>query len=98
MARNLAIDALRKQSQTDTLETVSDTAADLPDYDRCLDLQSALHALPLPEREVIILHINGGLRFREIASIVSRPLGTVLWQYQHGLQNMRRKLEVKDEP
>lgn len=41
-------------------------------------LNSAIAALPLPYREVLILREIDGLSYREIADVISTPVGTVM--------------------
>ncbi len=60
-------------------------------------VQAALAALPLRERDVIALHYFGDLRFREIAKLARRPLGTVLWQARNALAKMKQLLENDHE-
>ncbi len=59
-------------------------------------VQAAVAALAPRERDVIAMRFYGGLTFREIAVIVRRPLGTVLWQSRNALEKMKRTL--KDTP
>ena len=89
-ARNLALDALRRRPR----ELDLDSLPDLPqtggsDPAQRLDLERALAALPLEERQLVVLHLNGGLKFRELALITGTPLGTVLWRYRKALAALR---------
>lgn len=92
MARNLAIDALRQKKVSDRLEEL-----DLParPYDPgCrVDLERAFAQLSLSERQAVVLHLCGGLTFREVVEITEQPLGTVLWHYRKALGKLRNILE-----
>ncbi|MBQ8509267.1 MAG: sigma-70 family RNA polymerase sigma factor [Clostridia bacterium] len=88
MARNLAIDALREKGDVDAFDEASEPAA-AEDAVEKLDLDAALARLTSEERQIVLLHIHGGLRFREVAAIVKEPLGTVLWRYRRALGQMR---------
>ena len=94
MARNLAIDGIR-QRQTLSLEDYEDTLQ-CNDTDPAgrLDIEAAMTALPSEQRQVVSLHLNGGLKFREIAQITDTPLGTVLWRYQKAIKRLQSLLEV----
>lgn len=48
-----------------------------------------MKTLPLQECQIVSLHINGELKFREIADMMGIPLGTVLWKYQKALGRLR---------
>lgn len=91
MARNLAIDALRQKQPCDPLEEHS-LQTD-PDPTVKLDLERAFARLTAGERQLVALHLSAGLTFREVASIVERPLGTVLWQYRKAIEKLRNTLD-----
>ena len=92
-ARNLALDALRRHPREAALEDcVHLPASQQVDWSSRLDLERALAALPLEERQLVILHLNGGLKFREIAQIMRIPLGTALWRYQKAIGRLRSSL------
>ena len=93
MAHNLAIDSIRKQKQAFTLE---DTDS-LPDHSvdcisQKIDVEEALLSLSERDRRIVTLHINGELKFQEIANIMAIPLGTVLWAYQKSIKQLQRVL------
>ena len=93
IARNLAIDGIRKQSQHVNLQDFEEILyRDPVDSAMKLDLEQAIQALSLIERQIITLHINGSLKFREIAAIVEIPLGTVLWRYRQAIDKLRSHL------
>ncbi len=52
----------------------------------------ALARLPVEQREAITLHLQGGLKFREIAAFQHVPLKTALSRYRGGLQKLRSSL------
>ena len=58
-------------------------------------IEQAMAQLPYPQREVIILHLQGGMRFRVIAESQSVSVNTVQSRYRYGLDKLRSLL--KDE-
>lgn len=56
-------------------------------------LTEALAEIPFEQREVIILHINGGMKFREIAAAQGVPISTVQGRYRYGLDKLRSVLQ-----
>jgi len=52
-------------------------------------LADALFQLPLEQRETIILHLNGGMKFKEIAEVQRIKLSTVQGRYRYGLDKLR---------
>ena len=95
MARNLAVDGMRKL-QPASLEDYEDTLqSNDPDAAERLDIEAAMLKLSGEERQIVALHLNGGLKFREIAQMTGTPLGTVLWRYQKAVKRLQSLLEVK---
>ena len=41
------------------------------------------------EKEVVLLHVVGDLKHREIAAILNKPLGTVTWTYNQAIKKLR---------
>ena len=95
MARNLAVDGVRKRKPTVDLEEAENCLYHpMPDLAQKMDVENALLMLPDRERQIVTLHINGELKFREIAGILVLPLGTVLWAYRKAIKQLRSILEV----
>ena len=94
-AGNLAVDHLRKNKHTVSLEDFGDTLY-APENDRSekLDIERALEKLEERERQIVTLHINGGFKFREIAEILEMPLGTAVWRYQKAVKRLRELLQA----
>ena len=91
MARNLAIDALRQRQPVESIE--EQQLYGEPDLGLKLDLEQAISRLTVEERQLVALHLSAGLTFREVAAIVERPLGTVLWQYRKTIEKLRVLLD-----
>ncbi|HUT28714.1 MAG TPA: sigma-70 family RNA polymerase sigma factor [Sedimentisphaerales bacterium] len=60
-------------------------------------LAQAMAQLPYQQREVIVLRITGGMKFREIARLQNVSANTVQGRYRYGLDKLRSVLndEVK---
>lgn len=52
-------------------------------------LTGALARLPIEQRETIVLHLNGGMKFKQIARMQGIPLSTVQGRYRYGLEKLR---------
>jgi len=91
IARNLAIDSMRKQPQHISLDDVSEiTHQPLNDFAQRMDIDNAMKSIPSQECQIVTLHVVGELKFREISEIVKIPLGTVLWKYQKAIAKLQR--------
>ncbi len=90
MAHNMALDALRKEPRHESLDELDELPSPADsDTEQRLDLEAALAKLTDAERQIVTLHINAGLKFREIAAITSSPIGTVMWRYNKALKRLR---------
>ncbi|KPK45042.1 MAG: hypothetical protein AMJ65_01130 [Phycisphaerae bacterium SG8_4] len=56
-------------------------------------LADALAQLPIEQRETIVLHLNGRMKFKEIASMQGIPISTVQGRYRYGLGKLRTILK-----
>ena len=56
-------------------------------------LTLALKELPIEQREVIVLHAQGEMRFRAIAKSLKVPLNTVKSRYRYGISKLRSSLK-----
>ena len=52
----------------------------------------ALIQLPYEQREVVLLHLQGGLTFKEVAELQGVSLSTAQGRYRYGLQKLRSML------
>lgn len=97
VARNMAIDFLRKNKRKVLLEEIDNSMVENPSNDNVegnviadISLREALDSLKKNEREVVNLKIMGGLTFQEIANILKTPIGTVTWRYRNAIEKLRR--------
>jgi RNA polymerase sigma-70 factor (ECF subfamily) len=58
-------------------------------------LVDALYQIPLEQRETIVLHLKGGMKFKEIAEMQRIPINTVQGRYRYGLEKLRKILGGK---
>jgi RNA polymerase sigma factor (sigma-70 family) len=63
------------------------------------NLAQALSTLPYEQREVLLLHLYSGLKFRTIAELENESISTIQGRYRYGLNKLRSLLngEVKNE-
>ena len=93
MARNLAIDGMRKQAQHVSFGEIEDTVGQpIDDIAMRMDIDDALKKLPPQECQIVTLHVIGELKFREISELLKIPLGTVLWQYQKAISKLQKMI------
>lgn len=97
IARNMAIDLLRKNRREIPVEDFADSVSENAsigdvegDVISDISLKAALDTLKPEEREIVNMKIMGELTFQEIADILRQPLGTVTWRYQNAIGKLRR--------
>jgi RNA polymerase sigma-70 factor (ECF subfamily) len=86
----------KKRSQTLTPEQVGPSPLDLSEPAQLIVcneelqlLSSALATLPHEQREVIVLHIHGQMRFKVIAKSLGISVNTVKGRYRYGIRKLR---------
>ena len=92
MARNLAIDALRKNVHIADQDGDGFADDEYPHIHLRMDLESALRKLPCDEREILTLHLNAELGFKDIAGIVGLSLPATYRKYRKALKHMQQEL------
>jgi len=55
-------------------------------------LRCHLASLPDEQREVIVLHVKAGLKFREIAELQQTTISTVQARYRYGIDKLRSSM------
>ena len=90
---NLHVDALRR-GRLDTVD-LDDSTPEIPvaaaQADRLIvrDLDAALAALPLEQREVLLLVGLEGMAYAEVAQALAIPIGTVMSRLSRGRERLR---------
>ena len=94
---NLRVDQLRRPGlSTSTSEDDyfdAPTRATQNDRLEVKDLESALARLPLAQREVVLLVGLEEMSYREVASVLDIPTGTVMSRLSRGRERLRMILE-----
>ena len=91
----------RGPARLDGAEDISSPAQG-PDHsiicnEESLRLNQALAQLPDEQRQVIVLHLKGEMKFREIASLHGMSVNTVQGRYRYGLNKLRTLLNGQVE-
>lgn len=99
IARHSWVDRCRRAARheaepLDTLEQGSPGAGDGSRDDR-LDLRQALAALPEHLRMVVILSVDQGLSYAEIAAVLEIPLGTVKSRMHFAIRRLQEALNAR---
>ena len=99
MARNLALDELRKRKH----EILQEEDDDTPGMDVASDadtetvsgisVTAAMEKLDEKERRIIDMKVLSDMTFKEISEILGVPMGTVTWRYREGIKKLK-KVEI----
>ncbi len=99
VTRNVAIDHLRRQKKTVSLDDWRPLRATGEDWrrlearDQLRGLYAALERLPPEYREAFVLYEVEGCKLREIAELTESPLGTVASRVRRAREQLREGLE-----
>lgn len=92
IARNLSINENKKLSRStptdfqenEFIATSKDVDNDIPIF------KIAKRILKAEELTIVMLHVVSGYKHREIAQIMNKPLGSVLWSYNNSLKKLKK--------
>ena len=102
---NLARDKIRariRQAQAPDPVTSSTSDSDNP-VERLIEteelkrLRQALNQIPYEQRETVMLHLKGGMKFREVARLQGLSVSTIHGRYRYGLDKLRSLLNSEVE-
>jgi len=97
-ARNCARDGAERRSRAPFVPLTGCTEPAVSEPFPAVDVLSAVMALPNEQREAVVLHIWGGLTFREIGRLTGTRTATATSRYRYGLGKLRQALgETNDE-
>jgi len=92
IGRNLAINSYNRRKKEVRSEDIFETIAAPEVVEENEDIFKILELLNEDEKEIVVLHVINDLKFREIAVIIKKPLGTVLWIYNKAIKKLREKV------
>lgn len=92
IAHNISINYYNREKRLnhdeEMINIIPDKKHDPYDEIEAIELLKSLTDI---EREIIVLHVINELKFKEIASIVDKPIGTVLWIYNRAINELKKK-------
>lgn len=74
----------------------NDPAQKVIDSEQLCRILEALEQLPYQQREVFVLHVQGKMRFREIAEMLKTSIKTVQSRHSYAIEKLRALLEEKE--
>ncbi len=66
----------------------------IPEMENQLFLEQLFQSVSPEDRDIIIMHVNMGMKHREIAEIKGLPVGTVLSRYHRAMKLLKSQAEV----
>jgi RNA polymerase sigma-70 factor (ECF subfamily) len=89
----VSIEGQREDSGIELAAALDDLGSNIQQQQITLHVRRALQAIPAEMRQVIIMKEYEGLKFSEIAEILSIPVSTVKTRMYTGLAELRKRLE-----
>lgn len=98
IARNLSINQYNRLKRTIQNDEV---IALQPVYENPCEQSSIEQTLSLldddTEREIVTYHVIFDYKFADIAKIISKPLGTVLWLYNRAMKKLKERMSEHEK-
>lgn len=98
IARNLAYNHVKRASReiyTDDYAPFERGGGYRIDEENSPVLTAVKAVLREEEAQIVILHVVGGYKHREIAELVKKPIGTVTWTYKNAIAKLKAYLEAE---
>ena len=97
---NLARDKMRaRKRKPESLDSVDPVILDsnnpeqrAAEKEELTRLRQAISQIPYEQREAVVLHLKGGMKFREIARLQGVSLSTTHGRYRYGIDKLRSLL------
>ncbi len=100
IAKNTTLNELNRQKRERSVD-MQDSNVDFGSYtmdDEGAPVTALMNkVLNDTEREIVTMHVISGFKHREIADILGKPLGTVLWTYNNALGKMKKALQKEND-
>ncbi len=94
---NVALNLIRSENkQVELAEIEPWFEAPQQDHAALVTLTIELMHVPYEQRQVLVLHIWGGLSFDEIGSVLTVSANTAASRYRYALQKLRANMQPKD--
>ena len=102
---NRVRDKIRAQTRKDQItESANPSVLDSVNPEQCvieteelMRLRKALTLIPYQQREAVMLHLKGDMKFREIAKLQGVSISTIHGRYRYGLDKLRSLLNSEVE-
>ena len=102
---NRVRDKIRAQTRKDqALELTNPVISDSANPEQCVieaeelqQLRQAINQIPYEQREAVMLHLKGEMKFREIAKLQGVSISTIHGRYRYGLDKLRSMLNGEVE-
>jgi RNA polymerase sigma-70 factor, ECF subfamily len=92
IARHLAINQYNKDKRIVWSDELVQSVPSAEEVNQDDDIFRLLDVLPQDQREIVVMHVINDMTFRDIALVMEKPLGTVLWLYHKALKTMKVQL------
>lgn len=92
IAKNLAINEVNKQKRVVLDEEYVYTVKQEIDPENNKVSLGIIDYLTGDDYQVVSMHIVGMMKFKDIAKVMNKPLGTVLWIYNRAIKKLKSKV------
>lgn len=98
LTKNTALDYLRAKKPTENIDDIqiADTHSEneIANLEAIDEYESLVSRLSSEEKLVVGLKVLGGMKHREIASMLNKPTGTIQWIYHKAIHSLQISLSI----
>lgn len=98
LTKNTALDYLRAKRPTENIDDIQFPDAhaekEIASLEALDEYESLVSRLSSEEKLVVGLKVLGGMKHREIASMLNKPIGTIQWIYHKAIHSLQISLSI----
>lgn len=94
ISRNMALNEYNKRKKEIINDEVFVDLVDNKSQNNEYEIFHILKALDDIEKEIVTQHIINNLKFKDIAKLLDKPLGTVLWIYNKAIKKLKKEVKL----
>ena len=95
IAKNTTLDYLRKTKNQVIYDPIEQ--AYLQDQLKTdpvtYQVEDLVKSLSIEEKQIVLLRVVSDMKFKDIAKVAKKPLGTVLWIYQKAIKTLKKEVQ-----
>ena len=94
MAHNKALNYLKRKNREELKDDIDVYYVEKDNFDNSLvtQIKKEIYSLPDEEKQIFVMHVNGGMGFRQISRIMKMSISAVYRRYKKAIKMLQQAL------